>query len=138
MTVLLLPAGPTGLFSFASLTATATIEDATFLQGCDTVETESGIRRRCGDAFKVSAIGPAGENLVRFASVMSDGPAARAAGRCGLGAVMGSKNLKAIAVAGNTPVELAHAEKLIRSLREFLPPDGENSRALCGKSRKGF
>ncbi len=101
---------------------TAAIEDATFLRGCDTVETESAIRRRCGDAFKVSAIGAAGENLVRFASVMSDGPAARAAGRCGLGAVMGSKNVKAIAVAGNTPVELAHAEKLIRSLREFLPP----------------
>ena len=99
----------------------ATIEDAAFLQGMDTVQTEREIRKRCGDSFKVSTIGPAGENLVRFASVMSDGPAARAAGRCGMGAVMGSKNLKAIAVIGGNPVEVAQAQKLTLSIREFLP-----------------
>jgi len=99
----------------------ATIEDAAFLHGMDTVATEAAIRKRCGDSFKVSAIGPAGEHLVRFASVMSDGPAARAAGRCGMGAVMGSKNLKAIAVAGSAPVAVAHPDMLSRSIRSFLP-----------------
>jgi len=118
--------------------ATATIEDAAFLQGRDTLETESEIRRRCGSACRVSAIGQAGENRVRFASVMSDGPAARAAGRCGLGAVMGSKNLKAIAVAGSTSVGLAHTEKLTRAIREFLPPMVKTPEHCAAKSSRVF
>ncbi len=100
----------------------ATIEDATALQGLDTIATEAAIRKRCGDAFRIAAIGPAGERLVRFACIMSDGPAARAAGRCGLGASMGSKNLKALAVAGAGPVAVARPDLLSRSIRDFLPP----------------
>ena len=117
---------------------TATIQDAAFLQGRDTVATESEIRRCCGDAFRVSAIGPAGEKLVRFASVMSDGPAARAAGRCGMGAVMGSKNLKAIAVAGSKPVGVAHADKLTRSIREFLPQMVKTPEHCAAKASRVF
>jgi aldehyde:ferredoxin oxidoreductase len=116
----------------------ATIEDAAFLQGRDTVETEAEIRRRCGDSFRVSAIGLAGENRVRFASVMSDGPAARAAGRCGMGAVMGAKNLKAIAVAGLNPVGVAHAEKLTRSIREFLPQMVKTPEHCAAKASRVF
>lgn len=62
---------------------------------------------------RVACIGPAGENLVRFASIITDRE--RAAGRCGLGAVMGSKNMKAVAVRGNGKIDAAHP-KLFRSL----------------------
>ncbi|MCX5901428.1 MAG: hypothetical protein NTX06_11995, partial [Proteobacteria bacterium] len=103
-----------------------------------TVETEREIRKRCGDSYKVSTIGPAGENLVRFASVMSDGPAARAAGRCGMGAVMGSKNLKAIAVIGGNPVEVAQAQKLTLSIREFLPQMVKTPEHCAAKASRVF
>ena len=62
-------------------------------------ETEDGLRDELGiPNLRVACIGPAGENLVRFACIMNDKH--RAAGRSGVGAVMGSKNLKAIAVRG--------------------------------------
>jgi aldehyde:ferredoxin oxidoreductase len=67
---------------------------------------------------RVAAIGVAGERLVRFATISADG---RHAGRGGLGAVMGAKRLKAIAVAGEQPTPVAHPERLAglaRQLRE--------------------
>ncbi|HEX5023340.1 MAG TPA: aldehyde ferredoxin oxidoreductase family protein [Candidatus Binatia bacterium] len=68
-------------------------------------ETESGIRDELEDgAIRVAAIGIAGENLVRFATIANEG---RQAGRGGVGAVMGSKNLKAVALRGNVPVAVA-------------------------------
>jgi aldehyde:ferredoxin oxidoreductase len=60
---------------------------------------------------RVAAIGPAGENLVRFAGLSADG---RHAGRGGLGAVMGSKKLKAIAVSGDVPTPVARPEEVAR------------------------
>ncbi len=57
------------------------------------------------DAIKVASIGPGGEKLVRYAAILSD--LYCAAGRCGMGAVMGSKNLKAVAIRGTTPLALA-------------------------------
>ena len=78
-----------------------TIEDAGSIAGKDALETEQLLRNCCGEKVKVAAIGNAGEKLVKFAAVIHDGPAARTAARCGVGAVMGSKNLKAIAVLGN-------------------------------------
>ena len=71
------------------------------LMGMDAPETERAVRERLGRRFRVACIGPAGENLVRFASVANDG--GRQAGRTGAGAVMGAKNLKAIAVRGRHP-----------------------------------
>ena len=73
------------------------------LWGRDTGRTTDTLVDRHGDCH-VAAIGPAGENLVRYASVVSDRtfPAAR----MGLGAVMGSKNLKAIVLRGGAPVRL--------------------------------
>ncbi len=76
------------------------IEDGAFLKGKDTWQTDELIRKSFGKKVKTAVIGIAGENCVRFASVMHDGKASRAAGRCGMGAVMGSKNLKAVAVLG--------------------------------------
>lgn len=76
------------------------IRDASHLWGKDTYETEALLKEEVGDKrAQVIAIGPAGENLVKFACVIND--RGSAAGRCGMGAVMGSKKLKAVVVRGN-------------------------------------
>lgn len=98
-----------------------TIEDAVALKGKDTYETDALLRKRCDEKAKVAAIGSAGENLVRFASIIHEGPAARTAARCGVGAVMGSKNLKAIVVKGRGNIELADKERLVQSINTAMP-----------------
>ncbi len=85
-------------------------EDASGLIGQSTLDTENGIRQKLGRRFRVACIGPAGENGVRYASIANDG--GRQAGRTGTGAVMGSKNLKAIAVRGRNPAPVFDAESL--------------------------
>src|SRR5215813_11127225 len=75
------------------------IRDAEHLRGKSPNETEAEIRAELNSpAVRVAAIGVAGENRVRFATISNEG---RHAGRGGAGAVMGSKNLKAIAVCGD-------------------------------------
>ncbi|MFC1592879.1 aldehyde ferredoxin oxidoreductase family protein [Candidatus Omnitrophota bacterium] len=87
-----------------------TIKSAEHLWGKDTWETERTIRRELGDdEIKTLSIGQAGENLVRVACPIATGD--HAPGRTGLGAVMGSKNLKAIAVRGSNSVKVADPEK---------------------------
>lgn len=81
------------------------IEDATHLWGLNTSETVDWIRREKGRDYQVAGIGPAGEKLVRFASVQNNHHGAW--GRTGMGAVMGSKNLKAVAVRGTGEVRVA-------------------------------
>ena len=82
------------------------LRDATHLWGQITGPVEDTIRAELGDQqIRVCQIGPAGENLVRFACVIND--LNEVAGRTGLGAVMGSKNLKAIAVRGASRVGVA-------------------------------
>ena len=89
----------------------ASIKDAAHLWGRNTKETEQTIRAELGDRrIRVTAIGPGGENLVRFACVEND--LHDAAGRGGMGAVMGSKNLKAIAVRGHQLPPIADSERL--------------------------
>ncbi len=78
------------------------IVDASSAWGLTTRETVQYFRSKYGVRASVAAIGPAGENLVRYASIIIDGY--RAAGRGGLGAVMGSKNLKAIVASAAKPV----------------------------------
>jgi len=107
----------------------AEIEDASDLWGLDTVETEAAIRREKGDErIKVACIGPAGENLVPYASIQATPN--RSFGRSGLGAVMGSKNLKAVAARGTKRVPTASpqaftalAGEMHRRIREneFFP-----------------
>ena len=81
------------------------------LAGRGNLETEGRIREDIGDhEARVASIGPAGENLVRFACVNSEW--SRNAGRTGIGAVMGSKNLKAIAVRGNRDLPVADLGKV--------------------------
>ena len=84
--------------------------DASDLIGMSCIDTEQAIRNDLGRRFRVACIGPAGENGVRYASIANDG--GRQAGRTGTGAVMGSKNLKAIAVRGRRPAPVFDAETL--------------------------
>jgi len=82
------------------------------LEGKSCLETEEMIREKLGRHIgHIATIGPAGENLVRFACVNSDW--SRNAGRTGIGAVMGSKNLKAIAVHGNRDLPVYDLKRLI-------------------------
>ena len=85
-------------------------EDASDLTGTTAFEAEQEVRNRLGRRFRVACVGPAGENGVRYASIANDG--GRQAGRTGTGAVMGSKNLKAIAVRGRTPAPVFDPERL--------------------------
>ena len=90
---------------------TAEIKDASHLWGKIIGDVQENIRKEHGDErIRVAAIGPGGENLVKFACVISD--LHRAAGRCGLGAVMGSKKLKAVAVRGTQKIKIADEERL--------------------------
>lgn len=88
------------------------IRDAENLWGMDTFETQKAIQQELGDPeIKVVCIGPAGERLVQFACLITE--TGDAAGRTGMGAVMGSKNLKAIAVRGSGGVRVARPEELL-------------------------
>ena len=89
----------------------AEIRDAGHLWGKTTKQTQATIRSELGDNLvRVAQIGPGGEKLIRYACVIND--LKDAAGRTGMGAVMGSKNLKAIAARGHMPVGIAEPEKL--------------------------
>jgi len=79
----------------------AELRDASHLWGKDNWATDESLKSELGKGVCVASIGQAGEKLVRFAMIMDDGKMGRAAARCGLGAVMGGKKLKAIAVRGN-------------------------------------
>lgn len=99
------------------------IRDASHLWGLRVKECTKKIVKELGDDpdIKVAIIGPAGENLVRYACVMNS--YSSSGGRTGMGAVMGSKNLKAIAIRGSKPIEFADPEgfaKAAWSLREKL------------------
>ena len=99
------------------------LEPATEYRGATCRETETGLRARLGKNYRIASIGPAGENLVRYATISHDG---RHAGRGGSGAVLGSKNVKAIAVRGSQLTEWANPTELTalsRSLskRSFGP-----------------
>jgi aldehyde:ferredoxin oxidoreductase len=103
----------------------AEIRDASAFWGMDSDQTQEAIRSELGDAkIKVACIGPAGEAQVPLASVMNDEQ--RAAGRGGAGAVMGSKNLKAIAVRGTMKVPVADEDRLRGISKELRARLGEH------------
>lgn len=92
--------------------------DASHLTGKSPAETEDAIREELGDYYiRVAAIGPAGEKLVRLACIINE--KTRAAGRTGMGAVMGSKNLKAIAVRGTRDITVAKPDEFMEFVKEF-------------------
>ncbi len=100
----------------------AEIRDAKHLWGLDIHETEKRIKDEVGDKeVKVAAIGPAGENLAKIACITVD--TYRQAGRGGGGAVMGSKNLKAIAVRGHQGVSVPNIEEFMELTKEITKND---------------
>lgn len=101
--------------------------DAADVWGLDTWETENRIKRLENDPrLKTIAIGPAGENRVRFACIVGD--RGRAAGYGGAGALLGAKGLKAVAVRGRRPVTVARPGELLAELRRFNREVLEQSR----------
>ncbi|MDE3088558.1 MAG: aldehyde ferredoxin oxidoreductase family protein [Chloroflexota bacterium] len=110
------------------------LRDAAHLRGKTTYDTGDSIRAELNDhKLTVAAIGPAGENLVKYALILASNPRPGAkkgiAGRCGMGAVMGSKNLKAIAVRAHAhrphiPLHDPEAFKAaVHSAMQMLPDD---------------
>jgi aldehyde:ferredoxin oxidoreductase len=96
----------------------ASLRDATNLWGKPTKETQEAIRQELGDnKIRVAMIGPAGENEVKYACVMHG--LKDAAGRGGLGAVMGSKKLKAVAVRGTQSLTVSQPDD-VKTLRKWL------------------
>lgn len=100
------------------------------LWGKDTFETDKILKGEYGDRAGVACIGPAGEKLVKFAAIMTDGEHGRAAGRGGLGAVMGSKNLKAVVTVGSKGTPMIHRDKLRDSIKRMIPIIKEKTKAL--------
>ncbi len=109
------------------------IKDASHLWGKDTYETTDKIIEELGGdkQIKVACIGPAGENLVKFSAIINE--KARAAGRTGVGAVMGSKKLKAIATRGHKRPEIANPEKfkeILKVTMDKIKANGVTSQGL--------
>ncbi len=100
--------------------------DASSLWGKDSYETQQLLKDKLGDC-SVACIGQAGENQVLMAAIMND--AGRAAGRCGLGAVMGSKNLKAVAVEGRETIKLANKDNF-NNMNKFILEEVKKATAL--------
>ena len=94
----------------------ARVIDAADLWGLPAADAEARLRERLGPAYRVAAIGPAGERLVRFATVSHDG---RHAGRGGLGAVMGSKRLKAVAVRATRKCAVADPSAVLAAAKDL-------------------
>ena len=98
------------------------IRDAAFLKGMGTFEVDARLKEEVGDEeLKVLAIGPAGENLVPYSCVSSE--KYRQLGRGGIAAVMGSKNLKAIAIRGKQDVHVKDLEGLMKYSMEVTKRD---------------
>jgi aldehyde:ferredoxin oxidoreductase len=85
-------------------------------RGASCQDTEAGLRAELGHEYRIASIGPAGEQLVRYATISHDG---RHAGRGGSGAVLGAKNIKAIAVRGALRTDWAHPQELTALSRDL-------------------
>ena len=86
----------------------AELRDAGHLWGKGVSETDRLVKEDLGEDFNVACIGISGENLVKYAAIIND--VHRAAGRCGVGAVMGSKRLKAVAAGGMQEISIANMD----------------------------
>jgi aldehyde:ferredoxin oxidoreductase len=98
-------------------------KDAREIWGKECLETHNWLQNKQGKV-KTAVIGPAGENLVKFSAITFDGH--RHAGRGGAGAVMGSKNLKAITITGDNKIPLHDPEGFAKKSREVLKRIQEN------------
>ena len=96
------------------------IKGAGDLWGMTTGQTNSILGEREGEKAVSAAIGPAGENKVLYAGILLDGVRHGLAARCGMGAVMGAKNLKAVVAVGSKKTEIAHPAELKAFLKDKL------------------
>jgi len=102
----------------------AELKDASRLMGMDTYQTQERIKSEAGKQLAVACIGAAGEKMLSYACVIND--RGRAAGRCGLGAIMGSKKLKAVAAGGNIKPDLSDdglLKELAKEARAIINSD---------------
>ncbi len=109
------------------------IRDASHLWGLTSQATEKVLEEECGKDIKAAFISPAGENRSLFAAVMNDSH--RAAGRGGSGAVMGSKNLKALVARGTQKTPVYDQDKLLevnKSIVEWMNGGGSGAKAGFG------
>ena len=93
------------------------LRDATAFRGLDVIETQKKLGDQLGRDIQIACIGEAGEKMVRFAAVMNG--LKNAAGRGGLGAVMGSKNLKAVVARGTGGVPVRHREEFVDTVKRI-------------------
>ncbi len=109
--------------------------DAADLWGTHTGDCQQMIKNKLGDQnIRIACIGPAGENQSKMAAIMNE---KRAAGRKGVGAVMGSKNLKAIVIRGEQEVLIADADKYKKATRDMSKIMKESPVLYSGFSRTG-
>jgi aldehyde:ferredoxin oxidoreductase len=116
----------------------AELRDASHVWGKDTYQTEEIIRRETHDnGTRIACIGQAGEVLSRMACIMND--RGHAAARCGPGAVMGSKRLKAIAVRGSQRVPVVNEDALLSLRKKWLKISSEsyNARSMAEYGTSG-
>ena len=105
------------------------LHDAADRWGCDSYVTQERVREALGEPkARVACIGPAGENRIKMAAVMNDH--GRAAGRIGMGAVMGSKNLKAVGVRGSARIPLADPDGFKAVVKEIIAGLDEDMQAM--------
>ena len=103
------------------------------LWGLKTSETETVVKEKVGDKCRVACIGPAGEKQVLYAAIVSE---TRTASRGGVGTVMGSKNLKAIAVSGNIKTPIADKQAMEDVIKKIRDDQKENP-SLVGMQMNG-
>ena len=97
----------------------AELKDAGRLWGLDTYKTQEEIKNACGDQrTQIACIGPASENLVLYGNIMSE--YGHSLGRSGLGCVMGSKMVKAVAVRGTLKLPMEDPEKFRRAAAQAM------------------
>jgi aldehyde:ferredoxin oxidoreductase len=116
----------------------AELRPADDLWGMDAIETEKALQERHGEDVRVACIGPAGEKLALISAIIND--YGRAAGRSGLGAVMGSKRLKAVVARGDQPPTAAHPDEVKALRSKYLPlfRTGESATILREYGTAGF
>ncbi|GLI47461.1 aldehyde ferredoxin oxidoreductase family protein [Methanoculleus bourgensis] len=114
----------------------AEIRDASALWGMTTGETTTALQEDIGDlGLSVACIGPAGERLVRFSGIINE--TSRAAGRGGVGAVMGSKNVKAVAARGSGRITVADRDRFLTLKAGITKKIRENAISGDGLPRFG-
>ncbi len=107
------------------------IRPAAGLRGLDTYEIEETVRNLTDPGAEVCSIGAPGERMAKIAGLFTDGKEGRTAARCGLGAVAGSKKVKAIAVFGTKAPELAHPDELKMKIKGRIPGVVERTKGFA-------